>query len=103
MKNSIGAFARSILALTLTTTSAQAQTSSLPWETSLQTVLNSLNGPVAMMVSTAAIIICGIAIMNSEGGGMVKRASSVGLGISLLAGATTILQTVFGMTGGAIF
>jgi len=103
MLNWFKSISMSTVALSFTATSALAQTSTLPWETSLQTIMNSLNGPVAMMVSTAAIIICGIAIMNSEGGGMVKRASSVGLGISLLAGATTILQTVFGMTGGATF
>jgi hypothetical protein len=41
--------------------------------------------------------------MFSEGGSMMRRAAGVGLGISIVAGSTTILANVFGLTTGATF
>jgi len=75
----------------------------LPWESSLTTIVNSLTGPVALLISTAAIIITGFTVMFSEGGSMMRRAAGVGLGISIVAGSTTILANVFGLTTGATF
>jgi len=80
-----------------------AQNNSLPWESSLQTIVNSLTGPVALLISTAAIIITGFTVMFSEGGSMMRRAAGVGLGISIVAGASTILANIFGLTSGAAF
>jgi hypothetical protein len=34
---------------------------------------------------------------------MMRRAAGVGLGISIVAGSTTILANVFGLTTGAAF
>ena len=80
-----------------------ASSTTLPWESSLSTIVNSLTGPVAVLVSTAAVIITGFVVMFSEGGSMMRRAAGVGLGISIVAGATTILANVFGLATGATF
>jgi len=34
---------------------------------------------------------------------MMRRAAGVGLGISIVAGASTILANIFGLTSGAAF
>lgn len=86
-----------------TTPLLAASGSGLPWESSLTTIVNSLTGPVALLISTVAIIITGFAVMFSEGGSMMRRAAGVGLGISIVAGSTTILANVFGLTTGAAF
>lgn len=80
-----------------------ASSTTLPWESSLSTIVNSLTGPVAILVSTAAVIITGFAVMFSEGGSTMRKGAMVGLGISIVAGASTILANVFGLATGATF
>ena len=93
-----------LLIATFWSTAAFAATGGgLPWESSLQTIVNSLSGPVALLLSPAAIIVTGIAVMFSEGGSMARKAAGVVLGISIVAGATSILTNVFGLTTGATF
>ena len=61
----------------------------LPWEGPLQTLIESLTGPVAKAIGIAAIVCLGIAIAFSEGGSMLRKALFVVLGLALTFSAAT--------------
>ena len=50
---------------------AYAAGSGMPWETPLQSVVDSITGPVARAAAVIAIVLAGITIIFSEGGGGV--------------------------------
>jgi type IV secretion system protein TrbC len=80
---------------------AHAAGTGMPWEQPLQQVLDSLTGPVARAAAVVGIIISGMAILFSEGGGGVRKLAFVGLGIAIMFGAVSFFLTFFGFAGGA--
>lgn len=83
-------------------TSAHAAGTGMPWEAPLQQVLDSLTGPVARAAAIVGIIISGMAILFSEGGGGIRKLAFVGLGIAIMFGAVSFFLTFFGFAGGAV-
>jgi type IV secretion system protein VirB2 len=82
---------------------AHAAAAGAPWEAPLQTVLNSLTGPVAQIVGVAAIVLCGFAIAFSEGGGGIRKLVWVALGLSIAYSAAAFFLPLFGFAGGVAF
>ena len=74
----------------------------LPWESQLDKVSNSLSGPVAKAVGLIAMVICGIGIGLSEGGGGARKLLMIGLGLSIAFSARTFWLSFFGASGGFI-
>lgn len=81
---------------------AYAAGSGMPWEGPLQQVLDSITGPVARAAAVIAIVVAGIAIIFSEGGGGVRKLAFVGLGIAVMFAAATWGLELFGFAGGAL-
>ena len=74
----------------------------LPWESQLDRVSNSLSGPVAKAVGLIAMVLCGIGIGLSEGGGGARKLLIIGLGLSIAFSARTFWLSFFGSSGGFV-
>jgi type IV secretion system protein TrbC len=83
-------------------TAAHAAGTGMPWEQPLQQVLDSITGPVARAAAVIAIVISGMGIMFSEGGGGVRKLAFVGLGIAIIFAAASFFLQFFGFAGGAL-
>jgi type IV secretion system protein VirB2 len=97
--------AGSILVFTLMMLPGQAFASgtSMPWETPLQNIVDSITGPVAKGVAILAIVIAGLAMAMGEGGGFFRKAAGIVFGIAIAFAATQWGMTFFGFAGGASF
>lgn len=74
----------------------------LPWESQLDKISNSLSGPVAKAIGLIAMVLCGIGIGLSEGGGGARKLLVIGLGLSIAFSARTFWLSFFGSSGGFI-
>jgi type IV secretory pathway VirB2 component (pilin) len=81
---------------------AHAAGSGMPWEGPLEQVVDSITGPVARAAAVIAIVIAGITIIFSEGGGGVRKLAFVGLGIAIMFAAVSFFLDFFGFAGGAV-
>jgi type IV secretion system protein VirB2 len=90
------------LALAAIAAPAYAAGSGMPWETPLQSVVDSITGPVARAAAVIAIVLAGITIIFSEGGGGVRKLAFVGLGIAIMFAAVSFFLDFFGFAGGAV-
>ena len=76
---------------------------SMPWETPLQTVQDSLSGPVAKAVGVIAIVVTGLGFAFSEGGSAMRKGIGIVFGLAIAFTATTFITTFFNVTSGAAF
>jgi type IV secretion system protein VirB2 len=90
------------LALVSVSSPAFAAGSGMPWEGPLQQIVDSITGPVARAAAVIAIVIAGITIIFSEGGGGVRKLAFVGLGIAIMFAAVSFFMDFFGFAGGAV-
>lgn len=81
---------------------AYAAGSGMPWEGPLEQVVDSITGPVARAAAVISIVIAGITIIFSEGGGGVRKLAFVGLGIAIMFAAVSFFMDFFGFAGGAL-
>lgn len=95
----IGAYALAALALAAP---AHAAGSGMPWEGPLEQIVDSITGPVARAAAVIAIVIAGVTIIFSEGGGGVRKLAFVGLGIAVMFAAVSFFLDFFGFAGGAM-
>ena len=82
---------------------AAATVGGLPWESTFQTVVNSLSGPVVQMGSVGAIAGSGVAMAFNEGGPVARTAIKSAFGLSCATGAASLVTTLWGVTPGATF
>jgi len=75
----------------------------MPWETPLQTVEESLSGPVAKAVGIIAIVITGLGFAFAEGGSALRKGVGIVFGLAIAFTATTFITTFFNVTSGAVF
>lgn len=81
---------------------AYASGSGMPWEGPLEQIVDSITGPVARAAAVIAIVIAGVTIIFSEGGGGVRKLAFVGLGIAIMFAAVSFFLDFFGFAGGAV-
>ena len=80
---------------------ALASGTGLPWETPLQTLQQSLTGPVAMVIAILAMAVAGAALVfGGEMGDFTRRIMMVVLGISVLLLGAQLITVLFGGAGG---
>jgi type IV secretion system protein VirB2 len=89
--------------LTLLATLAHGAGAGMPWETPLNSLLDSLTGPVAKIIGVAAVVITGLGIAFSEGGSGMRKLVTVAFGLTIAFSATTWALPLFGYAGGAAF
>lgn len=82
---------------------AAASGGGLPWESPLNTIKDSLTGPVAGVISLVAIVVSGVAlIFGGDFSGFVRGLINVVLVISIVIGASSLLSNLFGSSGAVI-
>jgi type IV secretory pathway VirB2 component (pilin) len=72
--------------------------SGLPWEAPLDTILKSIQGPVARVFILVAIIITGLMAAFGEHGSGLRKVMGIAFGGSIVIGAVSFVTTLFGAT-----
>ena len=70
--------------------------SGMPWEGPLDTILTSIQGPVARVFILISIIVCGLGMAFGEHGSGFKKVMGIAFGGSLVIGAISFVSTLFG-------
>ncbi|WP_133489919.1 TrbC/VirB2 family protein [Alcanivorax sp. 24] len=90
-----------VLMLLLTST-AQAAGSSMPWEGPLQSILDSIQGPVARIVAVIIIIATGLALAFGDSSGGARKLIQIVFGLSIAFAASSFFLSFFSFSGGAV-
>jgi len=93
-----------ILAATsiLIATPALAAGSGMPWEAPLQSILESIEGPVAKIVAVIIIIVTGLTLAFGDTGGGFRRLVQIVFGLSIAFAASSFFLSFFSFGGGAL-
>lgn len=75
----------------------------MPWEGPLQTIADSITGPVAKAIGVVAIAVTGLGVAFAEGGSWVRRGLGIVFGLAIAFTASSFAASFFGFTGGAAF
>lgn len=81
---------------------AHAAGSGMPWEGPLDQILQSIEGPVAKIIGTLAIIITGLTLAFGDTGGGFRRLIQIVFGLSIAFTATSFFLSFFSFGGGAV-
>lgn len=87
------------LALLITAPYVFASGPAMPWEGPLNTIMQSISGPVAKVIGVIAIVLAGLGIAFGESGSGVRRLFQVVLGLAIAFTAASIVSTLFAQTG----
>lgn len=89
-------------ALPLLTGPAWASGSSMPWESPLNSILQSIEGPVAKIVAVIIIIVTGLSLAFGETSGGFRRLVQIVFGLSIAFAASSFFLSFFSFSGGAL-
>ena len=81
---------------------AQAAGSSMPWEGPLQSILESIQGPVARIVAVIIIIATGLALAFGDMSGGFRKLIQIVFGLSIAFAASSFFLSFFSFSGGAV-
>jgi type IV secretion system protein TrbC len=81
---------------------AQAAGTNMPWEQPLSQILDSIQGPVAKVMSVIVIILTGLALAFGETSGGFRRLIQIVFGLSIAFAASSFFLTFFSFGGGAL-
>lgn len=81
---------------------AHASGSSMPWEGPLQSILESIQGPVARIVAVIVIISTGLALAFGESSGGFRKLIQIVFGLSIAFAASSFFLSFFSFSGGAV-
>ena len=90
-----------LLTYGLLVSSVHAAGSNMPWEAPLQSILDSVQGPVARIVAVIIIIITGLSLAFGDTSGGFRRLIQIVFGLSIAFAASSFFLTFFSFTGGA--
>ncbi|MDK2770109.1 MAG: TrbC/VirB2 family protein [Sphingomonas sp.] len=90
------------VALVLTAGPANASGSSMPWESPLQSILESIEGPVAKIIAVIIIIVTGLTLAFGETSGGFRRLIQIVFGLSIAFAASSFFLSFFSFGGGAL-
>jgi type IV secretion system protein TrbC len=82
--------------------SAHAAGSGMPWEAPLQSVLESVQGPVAKIIAVLIIITTGLALAFGESNGGFRKLIQIVFGLSIAFAASSFFLSFFSFGGGAL-
>mgnify|MGYP001429431438 FL=1 len=86
----------------MTTPAAHASGSSMPWEAPLQSILESIEGPVAKIIAVIIIIITGLSLAFGDTSGGFRRLIQIVFGLSIAFAASSFFLSFFSFGGGAL-
>ncbi len=81
---------------------AFAAGSSMPWEAPLQSILESIEGPVAKIVAVIIIIVTGLTLAFGDTSGGSRRLIQIVFGLSIAFAASSFFLSFFSFGGGAL-
>lgn len=81
---------------------AWASGSSMPWEAPLQSILQSIEGPVAKIVAVIIIIVTGLTLAFGDTNGGFRRLIQIVFGLSIAFAASSFFLSFFSFGGGAV-
>lgn len=81
---------------------ARASGSSMPWESPLQSILESIEGPVAKIIAVIIIIVTGLTLAFGETSGGFRRLIQIVFGLSIAFAASSFFLSFFSFGGGAL-
>jgi type IV secretion system protein VirB2 len=76
--------------------------SSMPWEQPLQSILDSVQGPVAKIVAVIIIIVTGLSLAFGDTSGGFRRLIQIVFGLSIAFAASSFFLTFFSFAGGVL-
>lgn len=81
---------------------AWAGGSSMPWEAPLQSILESIEGPVAKIIAVIIIITTGLTLAFGDTSGGFRRLVQIVFGLSIAFAASSFFLSFFSFGGGAL-
>src|ERR1700680_846877 len=81
---------------------AYAAGSNMPWETPLNSVLESVQGPVAKIVSVIIITVTGLSLAFGDTSGGFRKLIQIVFGLSIAFAASSFFLSFFSFSGGAL-
>ncbi|MBB6011283.1 type IV secretion system protein VirB2 [Aquamicrobium lusatiense] len=81
---------------------AHASGSSMPWEAPLQSILESIEGPVAKIIAVIIIIVTGLTLAFGDTNGGFRRLIQIVFGLSIAFAASSFFLSFFSFGGGAL-
>jgi type IV secretion system protein VirB2 len=81
---------------------AYAAGSNMPWEQPLTQILDSIQGPVAKILSVIVIILTGLTLAFGETSGGFRRLIQIVFGLSIAFAASSFFLSFFQFGGGAL-
>ena len=86
----------------LATAPAYAAGTNMPWEQPLNQILESIQGPVAKVVSVIVIIVTGLSLAFGETSGGFRRLIQIVFGLSIAFAASSFFLSFFSFGGGVL-
>ena len=96
------AAASTLAAVMMVTGPAFAAGSNMPWEQPLNQILESIQGPVAKVMSVIVIIITGLTLAFGESSGGFRRLIQIVFGLSIAFAASSFFLSFFQFGGGVL-
>ena len=81
---------------------ALAAGSGMPWEGPLQSILESVQGPVARIVAVIIIITTGLTLAFGDTSGGFRKLIQIVFGLSIAFAASSFFLSFFSFAGGAV-
>lgn len=97
-----GAASALVGAMMMMVPAARAAGSSMPWEAPLQSILESIEGPVAKIIAVIIIIITGLTLAFGDTSGGFRRLIQIVFGLSIAFAASSFFLSFFSFGGGAL-
>ena len=94
--------AASVVTLALLSAPAYAAGSNMPWEQPLQQILDSIQGPVAKILSVIVIVVTGLTLAFGDTSGGFRRLIQIVFGLSIAFAASSFFLSFFSFSGGAL-
>jgi len=91
-----------VLGLLIAAGPAHAAGSGMPWEAPLQSILESIEGPVAKIVAVIIIIVTGLTLAFGDTSGGFRRLVQIVFGLSIAFAASSFFLSFFSFGGGAL-
>jgi type IV secretion system protein VirB2 len=86
----------------LTALPAYGAGSNMPWEQPLTQILDSIQGPVAKVISVIVIIFTGLTLAFGESAGGFRKLIQIVFGLSIAFAASSFFLAFFQFGGGAL-
>lgn len=82
--------------------SAWASGTNMPWEQPLTQILDSVQGPVAKIISVIIITVTGLTLAFGETSGGFRKLIQIVFGLSIAFAASSFFLSFFSFSGGAL-